>query len=551
MLKGSSGSFVPDDYQKNTSSAGTWSYNPYIPRDPADQGRRVFRWLSPTFFDAEEAYESIVGLLTSSTCEWIESDEKFHSWFLSDSAALLGICGEPGCGKSVLAAKIGRALEPNPKVDGTPFQKGNRNSSIKNFYKQQIGPHYWEDLYDVPHPVAYMFCDSLPIEERTSSVILSVLLAQLCRQNSELLAAATSRMGASQHAYASPEDLATILRQDVTRILHRYYLIIDGLDRIDGFAGILCSIMKSKSDGPKILTFSRSSDDLLTAFPMLEITQAHTTQDIKVFLQAQVADIMRGHDPQTRQAIEIAMISDNKGSFLWCRVLAKHLEQYPDLTKIESTIPNGPTQIFHLYSMIFEHLSAEPDDFKRSIAVRSLAWIAIAQRPLDISELEVALSITPDNNSVCYDAQLKRLVDILRDLCGPLLDINETAVHGGIMSVFCTTITLIHPTLEDFLFSPSSPGSLGLPLNRQQLHANAAKVCVAYLSLPELRMAGHEYKFQRGRTSSFSTMAEGFLSYAAVYAVDHIKYGARAVNPGLEDEIKAISAVTSWGKWRA
>lgn len=63
-----------------------------------DHDRRAFRWLSPTFFDVKEAYDSIIDLLHPSTGEWIESTEEYKSWLISDSAAILGILGMPGCG---------------------------------------------------------------------------------------------------------------------------------------------------------------------------------------------------------------------------------------------------------------------------------------------------------------------------------------------------------------------------------------------------------------------------------------------------------------------
>lgn len=83
-----------------SSTLGIRDRNQYPTRAATEQDQRAFSWLSESFFDYEEAYISIIGLLCRNTCEWIEIEDKFRAWFLSDSAAVLGVCGPPGCGVS-------------------------------------------------------------------------------------------------------------------------------------------------------------------------------------------------------------------------------------------------------------------------------------------------------------------------------------------------------------------------------------------------------------------------------------------------------------------
>jgi hypothetical protein len=95
---------------------------------------------------------------------------------------------------------------------------------------------------------------------------------------------------------------------------------------------------------------------------------------------------------------------------------------------------------------------------------------------------EVALLIAENQTEFKYDTRLTQLEDILRSTCYLRFDISSTTVHGSSHSVSSTTISLIHPTLEDFLFlSLSFAKHFGLPLYRPILHAAAARICFTCL----------------------------------------------------------------------
>jgi len=440
----------------------------------------------------------------------------------------------------VLAAKIIRSLKQSPRIEGNRGPIRNGDFSMRSFYRQQLGQHYWDNLYNAPESLAYIFCDALPVEERTSTVIISVLLAQLCRQSSELLDAVTMRMEKSIHAPASYEDLVAVFVEDTTKILARYFLIVDGLDRTAGCAKFLLNLTATRHNSPKILILSRPVPMIieeLNLYPTFEITAAQVSEDIKLVLPSYLRNVISAFKVADRPGItpniEEIFLRGNNGSFLWCKVLAKHLEYQVSPLNTLMTLSCIPTNIFDLYAQIFSCLKSEPDTSRIDIAVRSLKWLAVAQRPLDISELKIALSIEEDQTNFQQEQPQFPLEDLILSLCGPLVDIYRDTVHGSIMSVFCTSITLIHPTLEDFLFSSSETAiALGLPLSRPLLHIDAARVCLNYLSLPELANTRPKHQFQRGSTSGFRPPVDGFMSYAAVYVFEHTVYSGKT---GAED----------------
>lgn len=199
--------------------------------------------------------------------------------------------------KTVLASTIIRSIKGSPQVEGNRPPPWNCDLPPLLFRQRRLRPHYWENLYDVPQPLAYMFCEALPIEERTPKVILSVLLAQLCRQNSELLAAVTSKIQEFKSASASMEDLIAIFREDVAKYVRRYYLVIDGLDRAANCSELLLSRISGNSkNGPKVLILSSPSQETMSklqSHPTFEITPRHIEQDIQVMLLTQINEVVR------------------------------------------------------------------------------------------------------------------------------------------------------------------------------------------------------------------------------------------------------------------
>lgn len=225
------------------------------------------------------------------------------------------------------------------------------------------------------------------------------------------------------------------------------------------------------------------------------------------------------------------------------------------LSNVGSQLPPSahtvPTSVKSLCLLVLKAISKEPDHFKRDVIVRALAWIAIAQRPLDIEELSIALSITKDEVPFHFDERLLLLPQLL-DICTPLLDNRTSMIHGSMWSTAFSSYSLIHITLEDLLFSVTSPEmiALGLPLNRAQLHAHAADVCIAYLSLPELHTNEPLYGFHRGtdlRPGRAELPAvEGFLSYAAVYLPVHMSFSDRNDWPDSIAYERASRLVKAW-----
>jgi hypothetical protein len=235
--------------------------------------------------------------------------------------------------KSVLAAKIIRSIKGSPQVEGNRPPPWNCDLPPLLFRQRRLRPHYWENLYDVPQPLAYMFCGALPVEERTPDVILSALLAQLCRQNSDLLATVTTKMEELKSDSASIENLIAIFRQDVPKYLHRYYLVIDGVDLAVSCVDIhLLSFVSQEINGPKILILSSPSPEItskLHPHPTFEIMPRRIERDIQMILPTHINEAVQARGSGARPMIEQLFQIGHHGSFLWCKIQKKYLRRKP------------------------------------------------------------------------------------------------------------------------------------------------------------------------------------------------------------------------------
>jgi Cdc6-like AAA superfamily ATPase len=88
------------------------------------------------------------------TCSWIFSNTNYRYWLENDDSSIVWIHGAPGFGKSVLSAVLSKELIRDQHI-----------------------------CFDQECSVAYFFCGDKDIHLKTSTALLTNVLAQLLRQN--------------------------------------------------------------------------------------------------------------------------------------------------------------------------------------------------------------------------------------------------------------------------------------------------------------------------------------------------------------------------------
>jgi hypothetical protein len=165
--------------------------------------------------------------------------------------------------------------------------------------------------------------------------------------------------------------------------------------------------------------------------------------------------------------------------FLWVDLQIKEIctvvEEDGTLDGIPKLLVSLPKTIKEIYSFGLRRLSRSGDKFEQ--ARKAFQWIAFARRPLTISEIEEAITITIDQKS--WEAPpIKLTISRLCKICASLVDFDKSK----------GTVSLAHHTVFDFLFRSSDIASIAdFCTTDLESHCYMAEICITYLGFVDFR----------------------------------------------------------------
>ena len=165
--------------------------------------------------------------------------------------------------------------------------------------------------------------------------------------------------------------------------------------------------------------------------------------------------------------------------FLWVdlqiREICTTVEEDGTLDRIPELLVSLPKTIEEIYSLALKRLSRGGDKLEQ--ARKAFQWIACARRPMTISELEEAITITTDQKSWKVPS-IKLNLSRLCKICGNLVDFDESK----------GTISLAHHTVLDFLFRSSGIASMAdFRIADREAQCYLAEICITYLGFVDFR----------------------------------------------------------------
>ncbi|KAH7409681.1 hypothetical protein BKA64DRAFT_404683 [Cadophora sp. MPI-SDFR-AT-0126] len=396
-------------------------------------------WLNVDDKTQEDNYERISNRRHDETCVWIEKNDQLISWSRDDGKnPVLWLSGKPGAGKSVICSYILQFLE---------------QSSVK-------------------HHVCYYFCNSAEAGNICGQVLRTIAL-QLLRQNVDL-----ASLIANQYVYpgtsCSISQLRTLLPQmfettDSTRI------IIDGLDECSKEAqmSVLNDLLRlpGKDVSCKIIVASRREvkiTEKLSGKPQIKLDgREEVNSDIRSYVKHQVSSI-ETDDPDLRQKIETILVEKANGMFLWVRLVSEELRSCGSDWNLEQTANSLPRGLKKAYGRILDRIMDEDhSNHARSIAIRTLEWIACSYRPL--KAFEILDGIVFKNGCTELNSRTKMRKSVL-DFCRPLIEESPS-----------NTIDFVHFSAKEYVLDEEYKHSTTF-ISRQTANLNIAFSCVAYLN---------------------------------------------------------------------
>ncbi|KAF2812396.1 NACHT domain-containing protein [Mytilinidion resinicola] len=485
-----------------TVTEAIWSYQ--IENEGLDPSevldvKIISRWLSPedrVLSSLGRDHTTFADHQAELTCLWFQ---KPLSKFLQSNTNYLLLTGQPGSGKTALAASIAERLQ------------------------RPLGKKSFSSLF-------VSISSGIPTQANSISVVKSILI--------QLLSLRTGNMAmyyALAHAYDlcnnSADDevyenhlwqaLADILKNPLDKA-NDLIIIVDGLDEVEGgnkasqalFDKLLTVIEQGKR--VKLVTSSQPKSVVASAnHKGIEHAISHDDIHDDIYAVA-IKALIRNHHfhkksgPEQEEFLN-RVIQHSNGSFLWtvlvCQLL--NLEKTPESFSktweaFETTHPSVQDVTLKVITVL------DPTNDAKTI----LSWIAAAERPFTLQEIEILFSIDTQKGTIA-----RKHVDIH--------DIIESL--KPILSIHDDIIRFRHPIIQHTLQTAIKQGKIPSPIKDSQLDLVLRTLIYTKSTLVERREPIFDPVDQTLADRLFHQ--HHFLEYAIRYWVLHLKHAGLVPKP--------------------
>jgi ankyrin repeat protein len=442
------------------------------------------------------------------TCKWFLNHSTFTSWTKNETAGILWVSADPGCGKSVLVKSL---------LDNELKSTDERITSYF-FFKDDSKDH------------------------RSVTKALSALLHQLCCWKPSLITHA-------MNAYFTEGNMLPELLGSLWKVLvsigsdpdaGEVICILDALDECDQsdrkqLIDLLTSYYSTESNKKrlKFIVTSRPytyiEDDffgLTSKIPLIRLAGENESemirQEINLVIKYEVNKIAQRFDLQEDAAmLEQKLLEADNRTYLWLHLTLSEF-RYSGITsdEVHERIETLPETLYEAY----ESILAKIDRRDAAQARRLLHIIVAAERPLTLKEMNAALAVKPNNRKLGRISSEKAFRSRIRSLCGLFVNIVGSKIY------------LIHQTAKEFLvakntnFLPSAEKRLWQEsLVITESNFILAEICINYLLLskfedsPLILKVGDstDQKTERDEEISQYIAHHCFLEYTARYWSAH------------------------------
>ncbi|KAF5573000.1 ankyrin repeat [Fusarium pseudocircinatum] len=400
------------------------------------------------------------------TCEWFLRHPEFRKWRSKEASSLLWVSADPGCGKSVLAKFL------------VSFLRQEKNT-------RQLRPEF----------ICHFFFKDDNEEQRSSLFALRALLHQIFSVDKTLL----------RHAYAVFESKGQAIFDDFDSLWDIFsgiakdplapnlFIILDALDECEktSQSQLLESLNKlyqekalDKTPFLKTMLLSRPENvikySLSRNAAILRLRGEDQTssisEDVELVIRSRISELGgHGLSHDLLSGLERTIVKNADRTFLWATLMIELLKEAASrgasLKDLEDLLSND--DIYAIYSKLLErsHGSSETKEL--------LQLILAAARPLTLDELNVALTVTPQQVSFKeLKFSLKSSIEShLKNACGHFIRVIRSEVF------------LIHQTAREFLLQQHEmerSNSFGIWHNRfsiDECHVAILQSCIYYLFL--------------------------------------------------------------------
>ncbi|KAH5050480.1 hypothetical protein HBH96_186180 [Parastagonospora nodorum] len=397
----------------------------------------------------------------STTARWIIKHAYVHEWMTETVPAtpLLWMHGIPGAGKTVLASAI---------VDACLTMSGSTT--------------------------LFIYCHDGDPNSSSATAILRGLIQQILDHHPQLVPICHYRRVTSGQPTLVSTYLAMGLLKMLCSQLPRVLIIVDGLDECDPHERreVLSVLTKLVNDlnepgSLRVLIVSQHFPDIQRGVEgsgsaqlaprIIRITEKEVDSDIVTYIRALVEDIATRNssadepfNENIKEYLRNLTLVNAKGMFLYAKLVLTNLLALPTRLEVINAIQHErfPQGLKEAYERIIKRIKVHSEEAEWIMARKLLGWMICAKRQLTWKEIQVALSI--DSNTQTIEYEDRHLRTNIQDICGSLVVMSQDRV------------TLVHSTAKTHIRENTND------IHEPTVECELATLCLQYLTFPCFRI---------------------------------------------------------------
>jgi tetratricopeptide (TPR) repeat protein len=387
------------------------------------------------------------------------------------------------------------------------------------------------DHLGLENSVFHFFCRNTDPDKRLTSSILRTLLSQMLSSTAvingpDAFEEVLSNVWTICETYpdvkvASVDTLWKVFEIVVARLSTPIFLV-DALDECDTNGKdrefLVDKLLELTRGFPsvRVIVTSRDMRNLAalpyTAITEIRVQRTDVEEDILTVIKESVA--LSSKLSSIRDRVVTAVAEGSDGMFLWAKLMLANLETATNLRSVSAKLDRMPSGLSSMYMRILRDIADSLTEEERQLQQKLFSWIVTAFRPLRVSEITVALSITPGIPQLADEDLVLDIRADIKKLCGPLVYVMED-----------DSIQPIHLSVKEALCGDMDADSTGIWTNgtiecskvdQKAFHLEVGAVCLTYLSFPILGDPSTQVGLV-SKENFASSLAESlpFLGYAA------------------------------------
>ncbi|KAI0971965.1 hypothetical protein F4678DRAFT_430685 [Xylaria arbuscula] len=430
-------------------SSSLHTFRAYKSAENISRRSTIFQWLSSYNCEAKQTEYRKTRSVCKSPGAWLLNDSLFRNWSAPEvcSNPMLWLSGIPGAGKTILASIV---------VDHLQLLSG--------------------------AAVVYFYCKHGDEARGSFIAVARAILTQLLFQRPHLTSYFFEKVSSSGQVLLDSTTTAKEMLQTALSTCDKTYIIIDGVDECernhrDEIVGVFRTIIQDlpvESVGSVRCLFVSQDDGnarrIFRNIPAIKITNENQ-DDLKDFAEKRHSELEIKFGKLRAKECHISniLVARAQGMFIFADLFAKYLEiQLTKAALLEELDPSKlPVTLDHVYERIIKRMFESRDNVSVKTSIRRiLGWITCARRPLKWTEVQGAVCVDMDNQTLNHD---RKLSDSPESLFESLISIRED-----------TTVELVHETARHYL--------LNHLIDFREANYSLAMVSIGYLSLPQMGM---------------------------------------------------------------